>query len=209
MAQRMIHYAIAKKLTETGYIKDEYRFCLGSIIPDSNDRTGEEYNRVHYILKEGTKKTFDFTRFFKENKKLVLENDMYLGYYIHLITDVIYRNFLYDVKGLRNRRQEENFTEKLHSDYHNLNYIVKTEYSLEKLVVDTQDVPKEFGLSKIDELQDRLDEEFKDEHVSDLNYITSDILKEFMEYILPILKTEVKNIKEKEKSMLNSKDYLY
>ena len=50
MAQRMIHYAIAKKVIEKGLIIDKERFIIGSLIPDSHNHNQEERKKTHFML---------------------------------------------------------------------------------------------------------------------------------------------------------------
>lgn len=205
MAQRLVHYAIAKELIKVCDIKDSSRFILGSIIPDSHSKG--EYTKTHYSVKKEDKKGYDFTGFLKDYKEEILSDDMYLGYYCHLIEDVLFRNFMYKAKGLYNKRHEENFREKLYSDYNNLNSILKERYNLVNITV--EDIPEEFELTRLQDLEEEIKSDLSSIKVSEFNYITESIICEFIDYMVDILKNEIKSLRENSISILNSEEYYY
>lgn len=69
---------------------------------------------------DGVKKTYNLTRFremFQENMKI---DSLYLGYYLHLIQDIVYRKFVYtDYQW--NPKIPGNI-ERLYHDYQLINY---------------------------------------------------------------------------------------
>lgn len=89
----------------------------------------------------------DFTGFYKQFSAKLLENNLYLGYYFHLIEDAIYRKFLYYDYQLGGNRGQE-FLEALYNDYAILNgYLLKT-YRL----TNTPKIPEHFTEDMVEEL---------------------------------------------------------
>lgn len=209
MAQRTVHYALAKILIDKTNIKNDYIFILGSLIPDSHAKTVESHAEAHYIVEKDDKKVMDFTKFFNNYKNKILNDDLYLGYYIHLVSDVLYRNFFYKTKNLYSKRNEPNFKEKLYSDYHNLNYLLKEKYDLNIFSINVDDVPNELNLKTVSELENELKLDFGDEKTSELYYLNEELINEFLEFCTDILIKEITSIKTEGQTTLNSYDYWY
>lgn len=145
MASRMMHLAMAEQLITEFHFQDPERFKLGALLPDasSGDRGKSHFCR---FLDETRKRTYDLTKFrglFWEN---VESDDLYLGYYLHLIQDMVYRRFLRRYGNWKGRNPDRN--EQLYRDYALLNAYVKQKYGL------TCDVirPKNFQEEKIYEI---------------------------------------------------------
>lgn len=195
MAQRLVHYAIAKNLLDKNIIKDEYKFVIGSLIPDCNEHTDEHYNFTHNVVINANKKTIDFNAFLKKYREEILNNELYLGYYIHLITDALYRDFMYNIKELRKYRTDEDFYEKLYSDYNALNRILINKYNLEPINIDKNIIPLEFDLADISIFQQDFDNDFTKEYdINKLYYLTKEITFEFIDYAVEILYNHVVDI---------------
>jgi len=94
VAQRTIHLLIGKILESRTPINDIDRFLLGSILPDSiNCR--EARMKSHYIIETDDKQNsfMDFIKFKNQFGELILKDDLYLGYYMHIVEDALYRFF--------------------------------------------------------------------------------------------------------------------
>lgn len=74
------------------------------------------------------------------------QDDLYLGYYLHLVQDICYRHFVYD-KYHWNPMIPGN-VEKLHNDYSIINYYVTEKYDLKNDIV----APKDFERESINDL---------------------------------------------------------
>ena len=209
MAQRMIHYAIAKKVIEKGLIIDKERFIIGSLIPDSHNHNKEERKKTHFMLIENNRKTYDFDTFFEKYKKEILNDDLYLGYYIHLVTDAVYRVFLYHKKGLNQKRKEPDFINKIYHDYHALNKIIIKEYELEKIKIDVSQIPNEWNLTTLDNLENEISSDFQDQLQEPFNYFSYELLKEVMDFIIDVVVKEVENVRKNKRSGLDINDYWY
>ena len=115
----MMHIAIAEKLT--GKISSDFR--LGCIIPDA---AGQQ---SHYRARsaEGLK-YFDLVRFRSEFTERLRGDDFCLGFYMHLLQDMLYRTFLYREKNWET--QTPGNVEKLHNDYRLLNPYLSQKYGI-------------------------------------------------------------------------------
>ncbi|MDD6159974.1 MAG: hypothetical protein PUB51_02430 [Oscillospiraceae bacterium] len=124
MAQRTIHYLIGELLLNEK-IRDTNRFRVGNLLPDAYEGNGKR-SRTHF-----TKKTLDpdsgravrfcdfgeFLRMFEHKAKT---DDLYLGYYMHLVEDACFRVF-WKENGLQSRINSAADVELLHRDYRLLN----------------------------------------------------------------------------------------
>ena len=152
-----IHLCIANKLKEKFNMSNE--FIFGQILPDLKSVSGEGSERSHYIKEyiiDGyIKKLPNISRFEEENaKKLDAFDELTLGYFMHLIQDLIwYNDFIpnyaryiqdkrFDVLDvIENRLIPLNeFSRRIHSDYLLINEYQKknfgytNEYFLNELV---------------------------------------------------------------------------
>ena len=132
MASRILHTAIAHELAKTLPIKDKNRFFVGSILPDAVLSANKHEVNTHFIdiFDGGKKKRFDHSGFFDRYKNEVQSDELYLGYYFHLIEDGIFRGVLYYDIGLISHRGREGFVEELYRDYRILNGRITESYGL-------------------------------------------------------------------------------
>ena len=143
MASRIIHLAITDLISKKYGYKDKNRLELGSILPDA--ATGEN-SHLKISICNGTKKTYDLTVFRSGFLSKILEDDLYLGYYLHLIQDMYFRDFVYN-RYHWNPLPPGN-VEKLHNDYALINQYVIQKYALS----DTITVPASFDKEPLNKL---------------------------------------------------------
>lgn len=141
MAQRTIHLAFGQYVAQHMAITDQNRFLLGNILPDAfSDRIYRENTHYKKFLPDGSKIYFDFRQFGQDFAQELQQDDLYLGYYLHLIEDVYYRQFLHNGYDFWQQIKTMEDVNRLHQDYHLLNtYLVKA-YGLQ----DTVTLPPEF-----------------------------------------------------------------
>ena len=96
----------------------------------------------------GKRKHFDFYGFFGRFKDEVMSDELYLGYYFHLIEDNLFRYYLYYIKGLLSRRGDTELTARLYMDYHILNRKLVEKYGFENKPA----VPENFAEEKINSM---------------------------------------------------------
>ena len=89
MAARIVHHAAAERLLKCVEFKNPDRFRFGIIMPDSAGWSSEESKKAHFLklICSGTKKTYDLTAFRSRFGRKVMTDDLYLGYYLHLVQD--------------------------------------------------------------------------------------------------------------------------
>lgn len=147
MASRIIHLAITNELIKKYSFKDPARLKLGSILPDAcaPGRTTEE---SHLKIKRcgATKKTYDLTWYRNRFGQKMQEDDLYLGYYLHLIQDILFRYFMYEMHHWDSKTPGN--VDRLHNDYSLINTYVVRQYHLTDDII----VPADFEQESIYEI---------------------------------------------------------
>lgn len=143
MASSIIHYAITCELIKRRQFHNPDRLKLGSILVDSGYNGN---NHMKISVAGGHKKTYDLDGYRSIYGELMKQDDLYLGYYLHLIQDIIYRHFVYD-KYHWNPLIPGN-VEKLHRDYAIGNYYVVQKYRLKNEVI----IPADFDEEPINQI---------------------------------------------------------
>ncbi|MBR6872330.1 MAG: hypothetical protein IKN17_02350 [Ruminococcus sp.] len=144
MASRMIHLAIASRVAREYEPADRERFFFGSVLPDSGqDKAGHFFK----FIKNGTRKTYDLAGF-RQRYPQYRRDPLYLGYYFHLIEDIVHRNYMYGDIGIDPR--PEGFVIQLHRDYTLINPAIIQKYELKPLSVpediDSEPIVRDHGL---------------------------------------------------------------
>ena len=139
MASRVMHLAIAGEILKTVPIGDIERFRLGIVLPDAYKHNIQSATDSHlkYTIADGTKKTYNLAWFRKTYAEQLKNDSLYLGYYLHLIQDIVFRYFVYSLHNWD--PQPQGNIARLHNDYKLLNRYVIGKYSLSDtlLVPDT------------------------------------------------------------------------
>ena len=143
MASSIIHLAVTNELIKHHAFKDENRLKFGAILPDAGKGKAGHLNK--YIWGRN-KKSYDFEFFRDKFGELMRQDDLYLGYYLHLVQDICYRHFVYE-KYHWNPMIPGN-VEKLHKDYSIINYYVTEKYDLKNDIV----APGDFESESINDL---------------------------------------------------------
>ena len=125
MASRIIHLAVAGEVIRAHPLPEPNRFFLGSVLPDACADKQAHYNK---LLEDGTKKPHDLTGFRQRYGSRLGTDSLYLGYYLHLLQDVLYRYEMFEVVGF-DPRPPENIPQ-LHVDYQLTNRYVIDRYGL-------------------------------------------------------------------------------
>ena len=148
VASRLMHLAIADEICKRDTISDRKRFLLGSILPDAKiDSALRSAPHYQIILSDG-RLTYDLSAFRKSFGEKLLTDGLYLGYYLHLIQDMVYRQYMYALPYW-DARIPGNVV-KLHADYRKINrHIIdsrrlKYEYLADEDFAD-EEINKSFG----------------------------------------------------------------
>ena len=129
MASSIMHLAITNEVSKRILFTDVNRLKFGSVVVDAGIG-GNTYGTAHMKINilDGKMKTYDFDRYREMFTEKMLQDDLYMGYYLHLVQDALYRHFVYD-------RYHWNSTipgnvERLHKDYQIINQYVINKYHL-------------------------------------------------------------------------------
>lgn len=125
MASRIMHLAVTDRILQNYRCKDKNRLALGSILPDAI-MSGNSHLKI--TVHNGMKKTYDLTAFRSAFFSAMLKDDLYLGYYLHLVQDLYFRNFVYHHYHWNPFPQGN--VERLHNDYSLINQYVIEKYGL-------------------------------------------------------------------------------
>lgn len=213
MASRVIHLTICNILTDITNVKQCDRFKVGHILPDAIS-TGQKNHADSHFKKDTSdklRKYIDFSLFFTKYKDLIYSDDLYLGYYLHLIQDAVYRKFLYRDYGFDNYK-EADFRETLHRDY-----VVSNSYLINKhKLVNDIHIPVNFENEPINQIYPFLLDDFVASMNSDFDvqsnfkatYLTEKLIDEFISISVELCIREISCIKDYTTS-LNPYDYAW
>lgn len=125
MASRIVHLAISKEIANQYEVSDMNRFLFGSIMPDAVV-SGNSHRKV--VVSNGRQKTYDLSGYRKNFSDRMKIDDLYLGFYLHLVQDMVFRQLVYK-KYCWNPKIEGNVV-RLHNDYALSNAYVIQKYHL-------------------------------------------------------------------------------
>lgn len=124
MASRVLHLAVLEELMKDIPVKDINRFRFGGILPDAyNPNMPKSDSHLKIYVCGKSKKTYDLDGYLSLYGG-EMDDDLYIGYYLHLIQDLVFRELVYD-KYQWNPVIPGN-VERLHNDYRLINaYVIK------------------------------------------------------------------------------------
>lgn len=147
MASRILHYALATNVQQACNIRDFDRFLLGELLPDAHrENLGTAQSHLKITLDGSRKKTYDLRRFRETFARELQADDLYRGYYLHLVQDIHFRDFVY-----RRHRWNPHIpgnVARLHRDYRMLNPWAIREFHLENHLV----LPEAFAREPLNRL---------------------------------------------------------
>lgn len=202
MASRILHLAVAEKIVERTIIKDKNRFWLGVILPDAYcDCVPKADSHLKIRICGGSKKTYDLQRFQNTFGGKITTDDLYMGYYLHLIQDLVYRRLVYE-KYNWNPRVPGNVM-RLWNDYKLINPYVIRNYGLKNNL----SISENFADEEIhtlypfdtDTLCDNLNHDFIEaENTPDeaAFFFTKDMADEFISKAADVCIAEIEAIRE-------------
>ena len=208
MAQRTIHYLFGELIANQIEFTDKKRFLLGSILPDAVEACDKD--KSHFKVKTDTLVYIDYEAYKDQYFSLMQRDDLYWGYYMHLVEDAFYRSFIYQDRFTMPRTREE--VTLLHNDYHILNSYVVNQYKIHN-ILETGIVLEHEPIGGIesflvDESLKRLSDEFREETEGTTVFLTERMLDEFIETYIPLAIEEIKSLKNGT-SILRVSDYAW
>lgn len=130
-----IHLAVAIKYCEKNVIKNKDDFFKGSIAPD----LVKDKSITHYT---GFKDTSNLKRYLKEKVRLneylkneKIDSDYKSGEFLHLVTDYIFFNELFEEEYIENVTYKE-FVQDLYYSYNITNKYLEKQYDIHSLNLD-------------------------------------------------------------------------
>ena len=143
MASSIMHLAVINELARRLHFRDLNRLRFGAVLPDAGEK---DESHLKISVCGSNKQTYDLENFRSRFGALIRTDDLYLGYYLHLLQDMVYRHFVYD-------RYHWDPTipgnvEKLHNDYAITNHYVAGKYGIQ----DDLTVPEKIDTELICEL---------------------------------------------------------
>lgn len=208
MAQRTIHYLFGELISRQIELTDKQRFLLGSIMPDAIEPCDRD--KSHFKVRTDAYVFYDFDAYRNQYLELILQDDLYLGYYMHLVEDVCYRAFVYQDCFTMPRNSEE--VKLLHNDYHILNSYIVSKYGICNMLhteISLENEPiRNIAAFRICQLQDDLADDFSDSTEGSTVFLTERMLDEFMDKYFPLAVEEIKNLKNGI-SILRAHDYAW
>ncbi len=194
MASRIIHLAITNELSQQYNFSNIDRLYFGTIIPDGVSSC-QDYILSHFKLRisDTGKRSYNLTEYKEKFGNLLKADDLYLGYYLHLIQDLLYRHFMYD-RYHWNPKPDGNI-ERLHDDYKQINAYVISKYGLHSDI----HVPNGFASEKINEIadfeQDRFIQELKNDferiEYKERFFFTDNMVDEYIQWAVEYCKKEL------------------
>lgn len=143
MASRVMHLAIANEIMKQVNIENVERFRLGVVLPDAYKHNIQSATDSHlkYTTEDGTKKTYKLSWFRDTFGERMKTDELYLGYYLHLIQDTVFRYFVYSLHNWD--PYPKGNIEHLHNDYKLLNNYVVDRYKINPSLVIPENVNEE------------------------------------------------------------------
>lgn len=196
-----MHLAISEKVAEH-FDLDLMRFNLGNLLPDLHENTKEVKAISHFRneresyenSKDSNYQYCNYEKFLQKYKNKI-DDDLYLGYYSHLIADELWVQRVY-IKYMRdeNRRKREDQQNNYYHDFSRLNQIIRDRYNLKMNVIFEEIEILEIDSRRISKLNEGLDYDFNTtydglnlllfDYEDIINYIeetSSIIIKDFLQ----------------------------
>lgn len=211
MASRILHLAVAQEIINRIQINDKNRFRLGLILPDAyNAEVSKADSHLKISVCGNSKKMYDLDKFIFEFIDEMRSDDLYLGYYLHLIQDMIFRKLVYG-KYKWNPMIPGN-VQRLHNDYHLINQYVINKYSISNVLSMIEDLTDEkiYSIYPFDvvSLLEDLKQDFYDESEEDIFFFTENMADDFIQSAADICVKEIVAIKNG-KSNIDAYEYAW
>lgn len=195
MASSIIHLAIVSELEKSTRFSNVERLRLGSILPDAI--CAGKNGHLKIFICGNNKKTYDLETYREKFMNLMLADDLYLGYYLHILQDLVFRKFIYTEYHWNSRIPGN--VEKLYRDYLISNCHVIETYGLKETMISSVDLTgeriQELGDFDVDKLMKNFHYYFIPVDFSDTFFFTKEIADEFIKRAVPICLNELNNLR--------------
>jgi hypothetical protein len=174
MASRIMHYAIADILAKKIYIKDYNRFVFGALAPDMSRHDDGSYTIAHAggINVSKCLKGIDWIKFYNKYQDKILDDDFFLGCFVHLIVDAYWLKHIQN-KFIRKYSKEEKsiLYTKGYRDMYNYNRILIDKYNLVNKIEIVRDIKiDEIDETNIEQYMGEFEKDFKSEENANVKF---------------------------------------
>lgn len=187
-----MHYAITQRLSQRHSWKDPASLTFGALLPDAVP-PAQRSRASHFVASREDRRTYDVGEFRRLFGSRLEEEGLYLGYYLHLVQDSAYRQFLYCQYDLHCNTPAQ--FEQLYRDYSILNrYLIEKDglapvTACPEGIADAE-ICKQFGLEPKLLLAD-LNGDFTRDTQGEAEVFTREMADEYMEYAQKLCETEL------------------
>ena len=199
MASSIVHLAITSEVAKRISFRDIDRLRFGAVVVDAGaggNIAGNSHLKIN--TPDGKMKSYDFDKYREMFGKRMLEDDLYMGYYLHLVQDILYRHFVYDIYHW-NPTIPGN-VERLHKDYRIVNQYIIQKYHLKNDLI----VPDHFdeeALCQIcafetDRLMQDMNAYFQPVEEEPIFFFTKEMSDEFIAEAVEFCTEEVKKLRD-------------
>ena len=207
MASGVIHLAVTRELTKTVPFADTDRLYLGCVLPDG----AADRNRGHLktALCGNAKKTYDLNGFRERFTDLTRSDDLFLGYYLHLVQDILFRRFMYVEHGWNPRLP--GYVERLHRDYAVTNAAVIRRHGLTRDMVRVLEPGPELtalGASDIPRFVETVRGYFTPAEETECFFFTAELAEMYIERAVELCLEELDHLKNGG-PLLDSRDWAW
>lgn len=200
MAQRLIHLLFCEQVMKKIEIVNGDRFVLGNLLPDAY--IGKPLRKItHYTteVQNGKYAYFAFDKYREEFENLILKDELYLGYYMHLVVDAFYRNMIYNKLDLREKLRNYADVDVLHNDYRLLNPYIIEKYNVAREVKwpenwEAEPIHKIFPFTLECFLED-MKKDYTKCGVGSTKFVTEKVLDEFVDEYEDLCVKEIQTVK--------------
>lgn len=133
MGSRVMHYCIASIISKHLGLSNESEFILGGIAPDIHPFMDiyKPKDITHFVDRdENGKGHINYLRYYNKYKQLLYE-PFYLGYLCHLISDVVWSEFYFNIIEHKSIEEKKETLQISYRDFWRLNGRLIKRYSLE------------------------------------------------------------------------------
>lgn len=196
MASRVMHLAIVQALLPRQAWKDPEALVFGALLPDAMP-PGSNSRMSHFVACQRGMRCYDLKEFRRLYGDKLAEEGLYLGYYLHLIQDIVYRRFLYGPYNLHFRTPAER--ELLYRDYAILNRYLIEKKGLAPIAAcpaqaEEAEIRGRFGLEPRRLLAD-LERDFTRAVEGEAAFITREMAEEYLGAALALCEKELDALK--------------
>lgn len=209
MAGSLVHLAVMCELMRKYSFKDPDRIKFAVVVPDA----GTDHVKCHFKHRfdDGKMSMYDLNAFKEMYGDKIMSDDVYLGYYLHLVQDAVYRQYVYNEHHWVPDSAEK--VDKLHNDYALCNPHIIEKYGLKndlKVPKDFYelDICKDFSFDADNFIYNTIKTYFEQVPTGEFFFFTDKMTDEYIERAVSICLSEIEALTKGE-AFVNPRDYAW